>query len=147
LVQAPTKNGYWFLKFSDRPCDPSKIKFLLNKPTTKLDGSCSSQDANLNPVRIAVYTGRSLPDTWHPEHQLLCRNPERSHSAETGVYSSGIGAFETLVSSAPIVAHWRVPIDCCSKGPLLLVQCQLISINKLVSCEKQYNSIKENRFH
>jgi hypothetical protein len=95
-----------------------------------------------DPVRWAVYIRCSLPDTstWHPGRQLHW-TPASSHSAETGVLSARIGAWETLVSCVPIVAHWKVPIGWCSGGPLLLVQCHLISLNKLLSCEEQYNSL------
>jgi hypothetical protein len=36
-----------------------------------------------------------------------------------------------------MLSHWGNPIGCCYAGSILLVQCQLININKLVSREEQ----------
>jgi hypothetical protein len=42
-----------------------------------------------------------------------------------------------LESGAPIVAHWRIFIGCCFGRPKLLIQYQLININKLLSGDEQ----------
>jgi hypothetical protein len=52
----------------------------------------------------------------------------------------GIGAQEALASATPILSHCMVSIGCCYEGSLLLVQCQLISINKLESGKEQGQS-------
>jgi hypothetical protein len=46
-------------------------------------------------------------------------------------------ALETLASGTPILSHWKISIGCCYEGSLLLVLCQLISINKLESGKEQ----------
>jgi hypothetical protein len=42
-----------------------------------------------------------------------------------------------LESGAPTLSHWGTPIGCCYEGSILLVQYQLININKLVSGKEQ----------
>jgi hypothetical protein len=44
---------------------------------------------------------------------------------------------DILESGAPILSYWVIPIGCCYEGSILLVQCQLININKLASWEEQ----------
>jgi hypothetical protein len=42
-----------------------------------------------------------------------------------------------MESGAPMLSHWGIPIGCFYERSILLVQCQLININKLVSGEEQ----------
>jgi hypothetical protein len=91
------------------------------------------------PVMSAVNTGRSLSDTvesWAQNHW----NPGHSYPTAAGVCSADVGAWETLASGAPTLSHWNISIGCCYEGSLLLVQCQLISINKLESGKEQCQS-------
>jgi hypothetical protein len=90
-----------------------------------------------------VNIGRSLPDTWNPGRQLYW-HPERSFPTGTEVYilcedwlTGNIG----IRRANPFTlkdAYWLL----LHGGPLLLVQCQLISINKWESGEEQHHSIR-----
>jgi hypothetical protein len=53
------------------------------------------------PVRSALYTGRSLPDTWFPERQLYW-HPVRSHPADT---SRDWRIGNIVASGTPILSH------------------------------------------
>jgi hypothetical protein len=97
------------LNFSDRPfnsCDPSKIKFCLIKPLLSRMDPAPRRLPIWNPVRSAVATGRSMPDTWIPERQLYW-NPECS-VAHTLCWDWSLKCEEWCIGNicrSPIVLH------------------------------------------
>jgi hypothetical protein len=91
------------------------IFILLNKQPCSWWDLAPRRMPIFYPVRSAVYTGRSLPDTWHTERQLYW-HPERSHPAETGFWSTGIGAQETLASDTPMLSDQKISIGFALNG-------------------------------
>jgi hypothetical protein len=113
VVQALTKNSYWFLSFSERPFDCydiSKFIFCLIKPPLSLKDLASRRSPIWYPVMSAVYTGRSLPPhTWYPERQL-----NRTLNAQN------LLQLDSKVRGLAYRKHWRPERQSSHTGQFLL---------------------------
>jgi hypothetical protein len=121
LVQALTKNSYLFLNFSDRPVNPYdslKIKFCLINPLLIWLDLAPRRMPILNPVKVLCKQGAHAGylESWAPT--LL--ESETLIPCEAGVCCASIGAYDipVLVSWSPIASHCRIPIGCCTGGPM-----------------------------
>jgi hypothetical protein len=84
-----------------------------------------------HPVMSAVYT---VQDAHCRIPGILSANPIGILNAHTRLRGT------SKVRELTHRKHWRLSItleDCCSEWPILLVQCQLINVNKLASGEEQ----------
>jgi hypothetical protein len=66
---------------------------------------------NWNPVSSAVYTGRSLLDTWNPEYQLYW-NPERSYPARLEFVGRGLAHMIHCYPERQLL-HTCYTLGCC----------------------------------
>jgi hypothetical protein len=116
------------------------LQQCLNPNRNFIFGFGSSQNiriiSNSDPQYWYTGTGRSLPHTWYPERQLI--GTLNSHTQLQ---------LDSKVRGLAYRKHWRPEHKSSQTGRfllaaalnclILLVQCQLININKLASGEEQ----------
>jgi hypothetical protein len=108
---------------------------LLNKTSLHLDWTCSSPDSNLVPGKERYIYGQLIAGFLVSGAPTLLASWRLTLSWDWRLNCGDWRIRNT--SGVPILSHWMVSIGWCSDQPILLVQCQLININKLASREEQ----------